>query len=154
MKSEIVGFTSDNNPVYRRTDTADDHIHQFSDEWALEDALKQIETSGSFIRRTIDMGRVIGISALCVEPDETKVFYVQRGDRAGLSRMVDREGDPTSLITVVLCQDTDNGNRWTVVTAFPGEQGEREPWDESIQNNPEAIARSKSFWATHALATK
>lgn len=154
MKSEILGFTADMHPVYRRTDTADDHIHNFSDEWAVEDALKQITTSGSFIRRTLDMGRTIGVSALCYEPDESKVFYAQRGDRAGMSRMVDREGDQTSQITVVLCQDSDHDNRWTVVTAFPGEQGEREPFDASIQDKPEALARSKAFWATHALATK
>ena len=153
-KSEILGFTADNYPVYRRTDTPDDHIHDFSDEWAIEDAIRQIQTSGTYVRRTMDLGRIVGISALVEEPDESKVYYAPRGKRAGLSRLVDREGTPTSVITVILCQDKNNGNRWTAVSIFPGEQGEREPWDASIQDDPEAIARSKSFWATHALATK
>ena len=154
MKSEILGFTADMHPVYRRTDTADDHIHTFTDEWAIEDALRQITTSGTYIRRTMDLGRIVGISALVEEPDESKVYYAPRGKRAGLSRMVDREGTPTSIISVILCHDKNNDNRWTAVSIFPGEQGEREPWDESVKDDPAALARSKAFWSTHALATK
>lgn len=148
---KIFGTTKDGIQVFSHPEG---HPHR---EDLLEETIAKIEINGApFIRETVDLGRVIGKDHL-VETDKNSVIvYRRRGNRAGLSRMVlNKPADDTTKVTIVMCQCDDTepeyAGKYVVVTLFEGNPGEREPWDASIQNNPDALARSKAFWACHAL---
>jgi len=80
---------------------------------------------------------------------EDEVVYERRGDRAGLSRLVDRPARPCSRMVVVGV-----GGASPILYTIYGTQAQeatpREWWDPTM-TLPEGQAASK-FWAEHALA--
>jgi len=119
----------------------------------------------TFFRTTIDLGLVIGKDHLVETRPGDQIVYLQRGNRPGLSRMVlNRAPDDTQFVTVIFCVCREEPGtpaelvgKWILVTLFEGKPGEREPFDRAFTNadkDPEiakALAKSWSFWATHAL---
>tara|TARA_B100000131_G_scaffold221323_1_gene212878 strand:- start:55091 stop:55579 length:489 start_codon:yes stop_codon:yes gene_type:complete len=77
--------------------------------------------------------------------EESSVFYMQRGERRGPSRMVRREYRPARNIVVI-------GIRGGVCFTMYGSRAEssspREPWD---AREMEEYARCVAFWKEHAL---
>ena len=148
---KLFGITADGIEVYSHPEG---HPHR---EDLLEETLKKISVNGaSFVRETVDLGRVIGKDHLVETNSDSVIVYRQRGNRAGLSRMVlNQKADDTSKVTIIICKCDDSepeyAGKYVVVTNFEGQPGEREPWDNSLKNNPETLARSQKFWATHAL---
>ena len=136
------------------------HSHRFD---LNKEAISKIElpVDGTFVRTTVDLGRVIGKDHLVKTNEFDTIVYLQRGNRPGKSRMVLKEADDTSKVTVILCvcnEPTDNpasvlNGKWILVTLFEGEPGEREPFDRAFADgkNPEGLKKSKEFWACHAL---
>lgn len=112
----------------------------------------------TFFRGTVDLGRVIGKDHLVETEEGDTIVYLQRGNRPGKSRMVLKEADDTSLVTIIACVAREEEGtpaelvgKWILVTLFEGEPGEREPFDHSFKNNPEGKAAAEAFWAKHAL---
>lgn len=127
------------------------------------EAISKIElpNDSTFVRTTIDMGHIVGKDHLVKTNKDDTIIYMQRGNRPGKSRMVLKEADDTSKITITLCvcnepEDSPasalNG-KWVLVTLFEGEPGEREPFDMAFANgkDPEGRKKSEAFWSTHAL---
>lgn len=113
-----------------------------------------VKEGQTFLRETVDLGRIVGVDHLVKTTQDDHCTYMVRGNRAGATRFVlDREAEPTTKVTIVACVDRDPGETqglWCLVTLFEGEPGEREPWDASLKTE-EAKAKAKSFWRNHAL---
>lgn len=122
----------------------------------------ELPTDNTFVRTTVDMGRVIGKDHLVKTNDHDIIVWLQRGNRPGKSRMVLKPADDTSLVTVILCvcnEPEDNpasvlNGKWILVTLFEGQPGEREPFDRAFADgkNPEGLRKAEEFWACHALS--
>lgn len=121
----------------------------------------ELPVDGTFVRTTVDLGRIIGKDHLVKTNEHDVIIYLQRGNRPGKSRMVLKPADDTSKVTVILCvcdepkdspASTLNG-KWVLVTLFEGEPGEREPFDRAFADgkNPEGLKKAEEFWANHAL---
>ena len=121
----------------------------------------ELPVDGTFVRTTVDLGRVIGKDHLVETDKYDTVVWLQRGNRPGKSRMVLKEADDTSMVTVILCvcnEPEDNpasalNGKWVLVTLFEGEPGEREPFDRAFADgkNPEGLKKAEEFWSCHAL---
>ena len=136
--------------VFERSDVADNHIHCDLD--LLREGLELAQIKDvPFERYPVTFDRPIATDR-CVEVTAADhVVMWQRPTRAGATPMVlGREADPTNEMLIVICQDTDNNNRLTIVTAYTGKPGTKEPWDPNFRNEEERAA-AVAFWATHAL---
>src|SRR3989344_3963702 len=120
------------------------HLHA-SAEAHLAEALTRIDSLGrGQIKKTVDLGRVIGRSNCVSTSEDDEIVFAQRVNRPGLSRFVkNREPKPTSRLTVKLHRLADG--KYEVRTAYIGDAGVAEPWDE------DAKADSIPFWSAHAL---
>ncbi|MDD4901018.1 MAG: hypothetical protein PHS62_02820 [Patescibacteria group bacterium] len=120
------------------------HIHA-SAKAGLAEALARIDSLGhERIKETIDLGRVIGRSNCVSTGDGDEIVFAQRVNRPGLSRFAkNREPEPTSKLTIKLHRLADG--KYEVRTAYIGEAGVAEPWDE------EKKSTSIPFWNAHAF---
>jgi len=124
-------------------------------------ALLELPTDGSFLTTTVDFGRVVGGNS-CI-PTETikttgRALFAHRHGRPGPSRVVVvEELPPTTTLAIIAFQSQDRrtGRRepgtYVLVTAFPGDIAEREPWDRNFGTEQEA-RKALQFWCRHALA--
>lgn len=128
-----------------------DHMAAHSDV-KMEDiaeAVSKVEYNGAFFMAPVDLGHVVGVDHLIRRPADEEVQILHRKGRAGVTPCVFHQVAPaTTKIVVGIAHDDGND---VVFTAFYGELSPREPWDESIQGNPELLKESKDFWAAHAL---
>ena len=152
----IIGTSLNNIPVFLHPES---HSHRpdLNAEVIGKIVLPEHDT---FYRNTIDIGRVIGKDHLVKTDKHDTIVYLQRGNRSGMSRMVLKEADDTSFVTIIACVAVEEEGtpaelvgKWILVTLFEGKQGEREPFDRAFADgkNPEGLKRSEDFWATHAL---
>jgi len=121
----------------------------------------EIPSDTTFVRTTIDLGRVIGKDHLVKTDENDTIVWLQRGNRPGKSRMVLKPAEDTSFVTVILalCAEKEEGNpdvtmlKWILVTLFEGQPGEREPFDRAFVDgkNPEGLKKAEEFWTNHAL---
>ena len=124
----------------------------------------ELPTDRTFVRTTVDLGRVIGKDHLVEIESDSIDFYWKRGNRPGLSHMVLQDADDTQYVTVILCVAREEEGtpselvgKWILVTLFEGCPGEREPFDRSFERKnedeevAEAYQKSVDFWDTHAL---
>lgn len=133
------------------------HLHQHSDvnEYLIE-ALSKVDVQKlegfEAQKLTINMQKVIGETA-CLEVNaEDEVFYAQRRGRKTMTALVkNKAAKPCNLITLVLAKKPNNSIK--ILTAYIGDQSEREPLDPSIKTEQE-FELSKQSWATHALIDK
>lgn len=136
--------------VFERTDIPDNHIH-----CDMEVLREGLELAGiqdvPFARYPVVFDRPIATDR-CIEVTAADhIVMWQRPTRAGATPMVlGREADTTNEMLIVICQDTDNNNRLTIVTAYTGKPGTKEPWDPNFRNEEEREA-AIAFWANHAL---
>lgn len=84
---------------------------------------------------------------------ESEVFYEQRGDRPGKSRLVHGKPSKTNKVTVIAGSyvDEETGANYPCIlyTAFGGPIAPKEPFDPSLSEDEREM--SKRFWAEHAL---
>lgn len=78
------------------------------------------------------------------------VYYRRRGDRKGLSRMVEAPAFPTDDMTVVAGV---HEGEMIVFTAYGGTPSPREPWDVP-EGDEKALKESEAFWSVHALTER
>lgn len=148
---KIIGYTQNGIPVYEHPVASHSHRRDLDRE-AIGKLV--VDKGQTFIRETVDLGRIIGVDHLVETADGDLIAYARRGNRAGDTRFVlNREAAPTSKVTIVACVDRDPGETQgllCLVTLFEGEPGDREPWDQNLKT-PEAKAQAEAFWANHAL---
>lgn len=150
---ELYGVTANGVSVFNATEIGG-HCHADVAPFVGE-AIEKIEldSNTTFARFAVKMGKVVGVNHLIATTESDIIKYARRGNRAGETRFVlNRAAEPTEVLNLVLCVATEAPfeGKWVLVTAFAGEQGEREPWDVSLKTE-EAKARAAAFWATHAL---
>lgn len=149
--TKILGISKDGIPVYYHPTASHSHRPDLD----AEVISKIVIGDRGFIRETVDMGRTIGVDHLVAVGDQEVCTYMRRHNHPGESKFVlTKEAQPTSFVTIIICQDRDPGEtqgKHCLVTLFEGKPGEREPFDVNIQNNPEALKTSREFWAHHAL---
>ncbi len=108
-------------------------------------ALSQIKSSGrQYIEELIQFPSQIGLSE-CVKTGPSDIVgFARRPGRIGYTRFVaQRIPEPCSTLAVVLRKE-DHGDRYLVMTAYPGFLGV-EPWDQKAND------ATRAFWAKHAL---
>jgi hypothetical protein len=151
-----IATTSNNIAVYRHPES---HSHRPDLDAEVISKINLPENS-TFFRGTIDLDRIIGKDHLVETNAEDTIVYLQRGNRPGKSRMVLKEADDTSFVTIIACVAREEEGtpaelvgKWILVTLFEGKPGEREPFDRAFENgnNPEGKAAAEAFWANHGL---
>lgn len=150
---EIYGITKNGVKVYKATEIGG-HCHPDVERY-IEEALKLIEvdTATTFARKSVNMGCTIGVNHLVATNENSIIRYAVRGNRKGETRFVlNQSAEDTDILNLILCVATEAPfeGKWVLVTAFAGDQGEREPWDSSLKTE-EAKAKAEAFWACHAL---
>lgn len=152
--NNYLGTTRDGYKVYDRLDS---HLHKEGGltKELLKRAISKIYLNGKIFKvKVIHFNKIIGMTN-CVkvsEKDKENIIMVYRKGRQGLSCMVkNRICEPSSDLTIIVRKEKNMENHYTLISAFFGESSEPEPWDKSLQMNPEALERSKIFWSTHAL---
>ncbi|MCA9375938.1 MAG: hypothetical protein KC925_02640 [Candidatus Doudnabacteria bacterium] len=118
----------------------------------LGEAIGKVELpEGTFYLKSIDMGRVIGQSALVnatvVKPSETCTFAYRAGRDIPSRVVLDVEKPQTNLFTVIAGYDNES-ERWVLYTGFAGTSAAKEPTDPSLEGNNED---ELDFWCRHAL---
>lgn len=107
-----------------------------------------VADKGGFIKTSIDMGRVIGVSDCVPTTQYDDIVYAQRVGRPGKTRFVkNRNPQPSSHVAVVMKRV---GDKFKLLTSFIGQVAEKEPFDKSIRTDEEFM-QSKHFWDNHAL---
>lgn len=107
-----------------------------------------IQDSGSFVERTVDMGREIAPSKVVetTDKDLPNIFYAFREGRNKYSRFVScRSAEMEKNMTVVLKQDEKNKGVYILITAYVGKKAGLEPYD------PRARDIDKEYWRNHAF---
>lgn len=113
------------------------------------DAVSRVDYNGAFFMAPVNLDHVVGGDHLIRRPEDEMVQMLHRKGRAGVTPCVFRQVAPaTTKLVVGIAHDE---GKDVVFTAFYGELSPREPWDESIQGNPELLKESKDFWADHCL---
>lgn len=119
----------------------------------LAEALATIDPTGlpRFYKHTIDLGRPIGVMDRVTTTSEDKIVYAVRKGRITLSRFVmDRVGEETSKISLILLRRGGSKEAYQLITAYFGEAAEMEPDDPNIKTIAEwSIAND--FWSKNAL---
>jgi hypothetical protein len=121
----------------------------------LEEAIRLLDlpTDNSFLRKEIEMGKIIGISG-CVETPRIQMneltLFAQRIERNHPSRVVYQEGTETSKISILAFPDRSGNGDYILITAWIGSLAPKEPWDPNI-GSKEELEESIKFWTTHAL---
>lgn len=102
----------------------------------------------TFIKTTVDFGRVIG-STICVPTteDDEIVFASRVGRQTKTRFVIGRSPEPCSKVTLIIAK-TEHGYR--LITGYIGLPAEREVDDPSISSSEE-LMRCIKFWSTHAL---
>ena len=125
------------------------HIHTGVTPELLGQALTQVfaEPNEVRVKRSINFGHVIGVSA-CVETSESdQIIFAQRVHRDGLTRFVkNRQPQETSLLTASMRLQPDG--RYQLGTAYIGSPGVNEYW---ATENSEELKAAIEFWNGHAL---
>lgn len=114
----------------------------------IKEALSRLDFSlvkdGSIVQE-VDFGFPIGYSE-CVETSQNdSIVYLQRHNRANVSRFVlEREPEVSNTVVLILDRVEDSLN-YIFRTAYVGNIGAREPWDKNA--TPSDVA----YWRCHAL---
>lgn len=118
-------------------------------------ALARVTSNGrNFIEEEVQFPGEIGFTT-CVETGEKDdIVFAQRKNRRGLTRFV-RGRSPIRSKSVTIVLKRESGEKYVLITGFVGCKPEPEPWDsrafDSKPNPAAASARSRAFWARHAL---
>ena len=115
----------------------------------IEEVLEKVSYKPPFFMEEIEMGKVVGKTACVAVTSDDDVRWEERPGRNIKSPVVyGREAEETSVATVGICTDKDDGVV-TVFTAFAGEKAPKEPNDPYLR--PEEKEESEKFWSSHAL---
>lgn len=123
------------------------HIHSDA-RYLLEDALSKIEFPKNLDRYVaiVEYDHVIGKSRLVKVDEGDKIFYAQRQNRTGLSKLVkDREAEDCKSVTVVLEKSKSDKNKAVLMTIYIGEPAPNEPYDKQLS------AEEIEYWKQSAL---
>ena len=149
MKKHLIGVYN-GQEVYERSDIPDNHIH--CGIALLKDALGMAGIENvPFRRYNVEFDTAVGTDR-CVHVNENDTVVMwQRPTRAGKTPMVisPKEAEPTNNVFIVMCKDTDNDGRLTIATAYTGNPGTKEPWD-NFDSEAEQKAAAE-YWSCRAL---
>lgn len=125
-------------------DRRDSHLHNGIGNALLREALQQCDTQGEReLKRTLDLGRPLGLCNCVETTPEDEIVYAKRLGRYGHSRFAkDRTPHPTSHFTFVLRK---THHYYKIVTGYLGTSSMPEPFDSR------ADRASLLFWSRHAL---
>lgn len=147
---DLLGYLASSQPVYDRPQS---HMHEQAQLLeVLGEALAKVQPGSgeTFLKRAIDLGRVVGKTILVATTDQDVIVFARRVGRQGYSRFVkNRPPEDTRFLTVILKKD-EHEEYWILISAYFGGQSEREPWDRAIRS-PGERDQVKNFWSTHAL---
>jgi hypothetical protein len=118
----------------------------------ISEVLGQVSADANFIRREVNLGRIVGETNLVPTHPGDEVVFGRRefkgsdGEpRNWYSRLVrNRVPAETPLVSVVLARHKEVEGAYALLTAFFGELAPREPGDPSL--NPEGRAEALAFW--------
>ena len=149
MEKRIIGQTANGHDAYVIIDNEHMQAHADVTEELIAEAVGKIKYEPTFWMGTVDLERVIGKDT-CVETTaDDDVRMICRPGRNIESRMVfNREPEDTTLLTVGICTDEDDG-LVTIFTAFPGVKAPKELNDPRLRE--EERVEAEAFWSTHAL---
>ena len=131
---------------------AESHTHGL-DNNTLDFILDIFKDKNEFFKETIECSQSFDCALygpiMGDEPiTEDQVYYADRGEGRGKSRMVRKPFRQTNLLTVIGGPHEDKS--CILYTAFGGPLAAKEPTDSSLSNDE--MQESKSFWDVHALA--
>lgn len=107
------------------------------------------EKNGSFIKKTVDLGKVIGKREAIELNGDEKIFYAQRIGRKTLTKFVSGvKAEDCSAITFVVSKVSEN--KFRIITAYIGYSAEKEPLDPAIKTEEE-FNRAKKYWDKTAM---
>ena len=118
---------------------------------AIEKIVHELESekNGSFIKKTVDLGKVIGKREAIELNGDEKIFYAQRIGRKTLTKFVSGvKAEDCSSITFIVSKVADN--KFRLITAYVGYSAEKEPLDPSIKTEEE-FNRAKKYWDNTAM---
>ena len=135
FEMKVLGTSANNINVYYHPEG-----HSHRPDLDAEAISKIVLPEGStFFRDTVDLGYILGKDHLVETDENDTIVYLQRGNRPGKSRMVLKEADDTSFVTIIACvAHEEEGTpaelvgKWILVTLFEGKPGEREPFDRAF----------------------
>lgn len=136
---------------------ADSHLDHNLTDAQIEYLLDRFADRAEFFIETIELPEDLG-TAPCALYGPTmgddpvrdgEVTLTVRGKRKGPSRLVDRPSRPTRQVTVIA--GPHDGQPCVLFTAFGGPSAPREPWELEGSDSAD-LARSREFWAQHALS--
>lgn len=152
-ESKFIGVTGNGLRVYDRHNSHIKEEYPFS-MVDLQKALLKVNQTRTFQKHIVDMGEYVGNNYLVkVEKEDPNIIYVIRKGRKGPTPMVkNRIPELCSKFVIILKKVRDNqGEYFVLITAFVGEESEKEPWDESLVKGTLEYKNSVEFWNTHAL---
>ena len=156
VRPDPLGKLANGEYVWEKIDGS--HLDQHADVRPLVgEALRQIRVSKDQDRfgTTVDLGRILGTQSCVTTGEGDEIVYMMRikddgsPARAGFIRFVlNREPEPSSCVTVLAERDEET-RTWILLTAWVGQLAEKEPWDETCDD--EEYTAACQFWANHAL---
>ena len=113
----------------------------------LRESLGRVTPGGRhFVEALVRFDRVVGSTRCVTTGPNDRVIYARRKNRNGMSRIVlGRNPEPCSTVFLVLKQNMDDPESYTMITGFVGDRPAPEPWDRN------ATPASLPFWRSHAL---
>lgn len=161
LRPDPVGNLADGSPVYEKVEGS--HLDEHADARPLvEEALSKItptaeelEDGNGFFVRTVEMGRIVGTSSCVATSDSDDVVYAMRVKndgspaRAGFTRFVRGREPVDSTKMAVLAYRHSSGEFWVLVTSWVGRVAEKEPWDNT--HDDDSYAAAVEFWSAQAL---
>ncbi len=118
---------------------------------ALEKVVDQLQSykDDSFIKKTVDLNKVIGKREAIELKGNEEVYYAQRMGRRTLTKFVRGvEAEDCSCITFIVSKVNDK--KFRLITAYIGYSAEKEPLDPAIKTEEE-FNRAKEYWSKTAM---
>jgi len=118
---------------------------------AFEKAVDELKTEkdDSFIKKTVDLNKVIGKREAIELKGDEDIYYAQRMGRRTLTKFVRGvEAEDCSCITFIVSKV--NEKKFRLITAYIGYHAEKEPLDPAIKTQEE-FNRAKEYWSKTAM---
>lgn len=155
MAKESNSINIANNEFSYKSGHFDQHLEVLQ---YLQEALQKIlpdlnsEKNGNYIKKTIDLEKVLGKREAIELNGDEEVFYAQRKGRRTFTKFVKNvEPQDCSSITFVLHKI--EPNRFKIFTAYIGFAAEKEPLDPGIKTQEE-FNRAKAYWDKTAMISE
>jgi hypothetical protein len=155
MNSEPTEITESLGNLVSGQEVIDRHRSHLDDVTSqlLPEVLEKISLNEGiqFTEETVDMEKEIAQSKVVetTPEDDENIYYAIRQGRYQYSRFVKgKQPQMSRHMTVVLKQDSENSNKYVLITAYTGEKAGLEPYDKRAQES------DREYWRTHAFVSE